>query len=977
MKYIFYLLSVTLVLVLAGTNGLQAQAKLPNVVPPSPQSKAIQIYGEIPVSYNNGIPDISIPLHTAKSGDIEVPIVLRYYASGIKPRELNQSNIGAGWILDVGGLVSRNVEGRADELFPKPSPFLSAFEINQDNYDHILYLTDIVSNRKKDAQFDRFSYTINNKHGNFSIEDDGTGQFKAYSYPFVPYDIKVQTGPPVNSLYYKSITGIDITDDNGIGYKFGHSNVEKAIVNADEAPTGWYLEEISDVSGTNKVLFAYEDIPTFQFINTEGSVEIRSNNVPGDNGVPVNGSCDGGGETYSGYCDIQGQGITYQTKNIKRILLKDGSIDFNLSTSKKYIESIVIKDSKNEIIKSIVFNRDNFPGSNALLRLKSVVISGAASSVNEQYSFSYNEQHPVADNRCLIDQWGFCRGESDNTAVCERRSIEVIQRRGTNTQPSRQIITVGDADFSPNEDYMKRYILEKITYPTGGTTQFDYETNKYVESPGNIKPGGGLRIRKIISDNNAGSIMSKTYDYEPGYIDYDLDNEMNFSTCRFVFQFTCLAVDLFTQYYYVYRNRSLSNGWNKSLGPNNVYYTRVTEYFGDTTVNTGKNIYYYSYDNPNMLSPTNIGGGIKGQYVPNYYNKVCRNWSNGLLKKKEVFNHSLNGSYQVLEDVSYNYGFVDLKTLNGLYIFQVASYSGYTNDPLGTYNARSNYATQHTIGSMGDLIPGSSINDQSLVTGVNYLQSEINHKYVGNDTLTTTTVYGYNNPRHYYPTSITRYLSNGDTSLTTLAYVDEFSSIAPYNTMKTRNIISSVIEKKEYLKPFTGLTRLVKSEKNNWKAWPEGVFKPVSMQLSTWSAPLENRLEFDKYDSSGNILQMKQSNNVTECYFYGYKNQYPVARVVGADYVTAKNYVDQSILNDPQNDQQLRNELNKLRVALPGAMVTTYTFKPIVGVTSETDASGRTIYYEYDLSGRLKVVKDQNGKILKQFNYQYQQPVTQ
>lgn len=444
MKYFSYTL---LMLVLVEATRLYGQAKLPNVVPPSPQSKAIQIYGEIPVSYNAGIPDISIPLYTIKAGDIEVPIVLRYYASGIKPRELNQSSIGAGWILDAGGLVSRNVEGRADELFPKPNPWLSAYEINQDNYDNILYLTDIVSNRVKDAQFDRFSYSIGNKHGNFSIEDDGNGLFKAYSYPFVPYDIKVQTGPPVNSMYYRSISGIDITDDNGISYKFGHSNVEKAIVSADEAPTGWYLEEISDVSGANKVLFTYEDIPAFQFINTEGSLTIRSNNVPGDNGVPIGGYCVTGGEMYSGYCDIQGQGITYQTKNIRKIVLKEGSLEFNLSTSKKYIESIIIKNSKNEVIKSIIFNRDNFPGSNELQRLKSVTINGAAGSIGEQFDFSYNEQRPVADNRCLVDKWGYCRGEADNTAVCERRSIEVIQSRNGNVQPAHQIITVGDADF--------------------------------------------------------------------------------------------------------------------------------------------------------------------------------------------------------------------------------------------------------------------------------------------------------------------------------------------------------------------------------------------------------------------------------------------------------------------------------------------------------------------------------------------------
>ncbi|HEY9258903.1 RHS repeat domain-containing protein, partial [Chitinophaga sp.] len=948
MKYTFGI--ICLLLTVAG------KAQLPTIVPPSPQSKALQIYGEVPVTYNTGIPDISIPLYTVKSGDVEVPIVLRYYAAGIKPKELNQTNIGAGWTLDVGGLISRNVEGRADELCPKPNPMMSAFEIDQDNYAHTLYLEDIITNRTKDVQYDRFTYTMGDKHGNFSIEDDGTGQFKAYSYPFVPYNIQVQTGAPSDPKYYRSITGIDITDDNGLLYKFGHSNIEKAIVDADKAPTGWYLEQVSDVSGANKISFAYDDIPAFQFVNTVGTTQIRSNSLPGDNGVPIGSFCTGNGSAFSGYCNIQGQGITYETKIIKNISLKEGNIQFNLNASKNYIESIVVRNSKNEIIRSIVFDRDNFPGSTALFRLKSVTISGASSSVNEQYNFTYNEAHPVADNRCLIDQWGFCRGESDNTAVCATRVVNIIQAADGNNPPLHQNITVGDADFSPNEDYMKRYILEKITYPTGGTTEFAFEANKYAVGTGSFSLGGGLRIKQILSKDKTGNTISRTYEYDPGYLEHDMDNEMNYSTCRFIITGGCTGSDGYTTQYYVFRDRQMSNSWNGILGSNNVQYARVTEYIGNAADNTGKNIYTYSYDNGDNLAPTNIGGGVRGQYVPSYYRSECRNWANGLLRKKEVFVNTGNSVYQITEDISYNYSYVTQKILTGLYVYQVASYSGYPTDPVGVYTARNDFATRSSVPDKSRLLFGSSISNQSVITGANYLRSEVSNKYVGSDVLTTTTIYDHDNPNNYYPTGITKYSSNGDTSFTSLAYVDDFSTTTPYNTMKSRNILSPVIEKKEYVKTATVPSRLVKTERTNQKAWPEGVFKPVNVQLSTSSVPLENRLEFDQYDSSGNILQMKQSNNINECYLYGYKNQYPVVRVVGSDLATVKSFINPSILNDPQSDQQLRDELNKLRTGLPAALITTYTFKPLIGMTSETDPAGRTTFYEYDSFGRLKVV---------------------
>lgn len=52
-------------------------------------------------------------------------------------------------------------------------------------------------------------------------------------------------------------------------------------------------------------------------------------------------------------------------------------------------------------------------------------------------------------------------------------------------------------------------------------------------------------------------------------------------------------------------------------------------------------------------------------------------------------------------------------------------------------------------------------------------------------------------------------------------------------------------------------------------------------------------------------------------------------------------------------------------------MVTTYTYDPLIGVTSITDPKGYTTYYEYDDFNRLKRVKDADEKILSQSEYHY------
>ena len=51
--------------------------------------------------------------------------------------------------------------------------------------------------------------------------------------------------------------------------------------------------------------------------------------------------------------------------------------------------------------------------------------------------------------------------------------------------------------------------------------------------------------------------------------------------------------------------------------------------------------------------------------------------------------------------------------------------------------------------------------------------------------------------------------------------------------------------------------------------------------------------------------------------------------------------------------------------------MSTYTYKPGVGVSSITDPNGQTIYYEYDDFGRLLIVRDDNKNILQQYEYKY------
>ena len=52
-------------------------------------------------------------------------------------------------------------------------------------------------------------------------------------------------------------------------------------------------------------------------------------------------------------------------------------------------------------------------------------------------------------------------------------------------------------------------------------------------------------------------------------------------------------------------------------------------------------------------------------------------------------------------------------------------------------------------------------------------------------------------------------------------------------------------------------------------------------------------------------------------------------------------------------------------------MITTYTYQPLVGITSITDARGYVTYYEYDSQNRLRYVRDTNNHLLTEHQYNF------
>jgi hypothetical protein len=86
---------------------------IPKNIQGSPEVAAFQAMGHVPVGHYTGKPNISIPIYTIEGDGIRIPVSINYDASGIKV-EQEATQVGLGWSLNAGGMISRQMRGRDD-----------------------------------------------------------------------------------------------------------------------------------------------------------------------------------------------------------------------------------------------------------------------------------------------------------------------------------------------------------------------------------------------------------------------------------------------------------------------------------------------------------------------------------------------------------------------------------------------------------------------------------------------------------------------------------------------------------------------------------------------------------------------------------------------------------------------------------------------------------------------------------------------
>ncbi|WLD24302.1 hypothetical protein NU10_02560 [Flavobacterium dauae] len=149
-----------------------------------------------------------------------------------------------------------------------------------------------------------------------------------------------------------------------------------------------------------------------------------------------------------------------------------------------------------------------------------------------------------------------------------------------------------------------------------------------------------------------------------------------------------------------------------------------------------------------------------------------------------------------------------------------------------------------------------------------------------------------------------------------------------------------------------------------------------TVSVAKENRPLEVEKEVTLTDNYGNVLEYKTKDGMVVSQVWGYNDSKLVAELKNVPYanITANASSTLTAIKTHSagatfNEANLATALNSLRTAFTNAFVTTYTYIPLVGISTVTDANAQKETYQYDDFNRLYRVLNHEGLVIKEYTY--------
>jgi len=986
---------------------------LPNFTPASPGAASLAKSITYPVNHGTGLVDIKIPLYDVKIGDITVPIYLTYHASGIRVQS-PFSWVGAGWSLVAEPAVSRIVDGLPDEQSYYFATYVAPYQADQS------YLFSWLNDNAIDKMPDKFFYRLMDKSGGFNFRNS---THDIVIHPYEPIKIVETIGDNVNSSGFTKFT---ITDEKGLIYTFGGDYIE--TTSPDESSitdrSCWKGSSIESKKTNSIVNFTYyyPNTITEYFPNNYVRIEQNTNKYdPCDNSwVYLSDTFKLKAATiydsYSGITKVLTQEGTLQELNtsfpkpepsfghtsrelqLHTIQFGNYSVVFNREEIKNgyyLLKNIQVVDNNGRIVKRIYFSMSRlgdpfyepstYFNKEPLYKLDSIRIAGNDIVAEETYKFNYYNPgaFPHRNSR-NFDHWGYYNGgnggNNQNKSLVPLQGGIILDLYNNDNQ--KKSISIGAADRDPyfREDFIIIGVLKDIIYPTGGKTTFVYEQNKYgyqFENYNAVNNGGGLRIKEITEDpgDENSRIINIRYEYSNGICKKPPLRHYNGDAYPFV--------DYFSQKNVTVTNRDvvcgplMINSWTYFSDPLDdintsngapVVYPVVTEYIN----NDIKTVYYYNYyygntpiikkiDSRDDWTKGQIDSIIEYKKLPNQIFKVIR-------KKKyayQTYNATETPAYKYENNVKfigfYSYSTPDLAPPLSQNFYNNTIYSGcerLEEEKEILFDDNQNQISTKTRYDYRD--PGESERRSNLCYP-RITEKEIEKQINNNDSLCSEIV----REEIFYPQNITLL----DSAEQARKLLINFNAIGtPLKKNVTRGKVSD-----DFFVDYG--SRPVSSTCYNYKLFGNSTFPQLStINTGKDENSREEQVQFLNYNKYGKPMFMISNCVDKTVFLWGYKGEQLIAEIKNASYTDVANalsgitpeQLSDMLAPDMSKVEALRNHAN-----MTNAFITTYTYKPLVGIATITDARGIITTYDYDSFNRLWLIKDNNNKVVQKFEYNY------